>query len=92
MLLDNDLVEKNIPLVYHIIAHDYPSCIGDEDIAQSGLLGLVEAARRWKPTGSFSAYARHHIHREILNELKLREVDRMTVSLDQLQETGDKLW
>lgn len=92
--MDNvDLVVKNMPLVYYIIKHDYPRYIGDEDILQCGLLGLTLAAKRYDPSkGKFSSYARKDIHGEINREIQRRNIDKITVSLDQMQEIGERLW
>ena len=89
--MNDKLITENIPLVYHIIYHDYPSLSKDEDIIQCGMLGLVKAAKGFDENkGSFSNYARQYIHGEIKKELRKRNNDKVTISLEQLQERGGK--
>ena len=86
----NDYVIDNIPLVYYIIAHDYSKYIGDEDIIQCGLLGLVEASKKYNPEkGKFASYARNYIHHEIINELKQRKKHNCVLSLNEFNERRD---
>lgn len=79
----------NIPFVYYIIHKYYPTFAKDEDIIQSGMVGLVKAANKFDSTkGKFSTYAGVIIKNEIAKELKLRVNDSQTVSLDQLKDGG----
>lgn len=81
----NELITDNIGLVYHIVKHDFPKYAYDEDVIQSGLLGLVKCAKRYDPDkGSFSNYARNYIKGEIWKELKSRIPESATVSLEDL--------
>ena len=77
------LMEDNINLVYYIVSHDYPSYIHDDDIVQSGMLGLCMAADRYDPEkGKFSTYASKRIRGEINNEFIRRKKHSVAVSLD----------
>ena len=80
--MSNKLVEDNIKLVYHIISRDYPTYIKDEDIIQSGMLGLCKAAKYWKEQGLFSTYAGKCIRQEICQEFIRRKKHAQVISLD----------
>lgn len=77
------LIEDNLELVYHIIHRYYPTFIGDEDIVQTGMLGLCKAAEKWdKERGIFSTYACNCIRNEIMNEFRRRKKHKGILSLD----------
>jgi RNA polymerase sigma factor (sigma-70 family) len=77
------LAEKNINLVYGVIARDFPSFIRDEDVIQSGMLGLSKAANTWDESkGVFSTFAWKCIRNEICRELRSRMRNTPAVSLD----------
>ena len=70
-------------LVYHIISRQYPTFIHDEDVIQSGMLGLCKAAESFDPKkGLFSTYAGRCIRNEINQEFIKRKPFSQTVSLD----------
>lgn len=80
----NKLVEDNVNLVYHLIARTYPTFIHDEDIIQSGMLGLCKAATNWdKNKSKFSTYASRCILNSINEEFRSRKRQPKGVSLDQ---------
>lgn len=77
------LAEDNMKLVYHVIARDYPTFKGDEDIVQSGMLGLCRAATKWNESrGAFSTYACVCIRSAICQELRARQPHTQVVSFD----------
>jgi RNA polymerase sigma factor (sigma-70 family) len=80
--MNNQLVEDNIKLVYHIISRDYPTYIKDEDIIQCGMVGLCKAAKYWKEQGLFSTYAGKCIRQEIYLEFLRRKKHTKVISLD----------
>ena len=70
-------------LVYHIISRQYPTFIHDEDVIQSGMLGLCKAAESFDPKkGLFSTYAGRCIRNEINQEFIKRKPFSQMVSLD----------
>ena len=76
------LIEENMKLVYFIISREYPTYIGDEDISQSGMLGLCKAANHWNGEGLFSTYAGKCIRNEIRQEFIRRKKHANVISLD----------
>ena len=77
------LIEDNMNLVHFIISKHYPTFIGDEDIAQCGMIGLCRAADTWKDDKSaFSTYASKCILNEIYDEFKRRCRHKEVWSLD----------
>lgn len=82
------LIESNMNLVYYVIRNEYPTYIRDDDIIQSGMLGLCKAADKWDEKKSkFSTYAIKWIRGEILEEFKRRKPYSEMLSLD--YEVGD---
>lgn len=81
--MKNELIEQNMKLVYYIISKDYPTFIRDEDIIQSGMLGLCKAAQNWDSTKSqFSTYACKCIRNEINQEFIRRKPYSKNLSLE----------
>lgn len=81
-------------LVYSVIRKEFPSFIGDEDIIQSGMLGLCRAANQWDESKSkFSTYAWSAISNEIKMEFRSRSKHQEILSLDYIVTTseGDKV-
>lgn len=79
----NPLINENINLVYYIIHKQYPTYVGDEDLIQCGMLGLCKAANTWNQEKSqFSTYATRCIVNEIRMELRKRNKNPQTCSLD----------
>src|SRR5580704_19608240 len=63
---ENSLVEQYLPLVKTVVgrlAMTLPSHISMDDLYSAGLVGLLNAVRRFNPTGgsSFESYARVRI-------------------------------
>lgn len=70
-------------LVYYIISKDYPTFIGDEDLIQSGMLGLVKAANTWdEAKAKFSTYAYRCVSNEINQEFIRRKAHSNNISLE----------
>ena len=77
------LVEDNMKLVYHLVNRYYPTHIADEDIIQTGMMGLCKAADTWDESKSeFSTYACHCILNEIRKEFRSRCKHKEVWSLD----------
>jgi RNA polymerase sporulation-specific sigma factor len=77
------LIEENMNLVYSIVSKEYPTYIHDEDIIQSGMLGLCKAAENWDERKSkFSTYAWRCIRNEINNEFISRKPHSQNISLE----------
>ena len=76
------LVEDNMKLVYWVISKEYPKYRYDEEIVQSGMLGLCLAAENWKEQSAFSTYAVKYIRGEINQEFIRRKPLSKQVSLD----------
>jgi RNA polymerase sigma factor for flagellar operon FliA len=72
---DHSLVEQYLPLVKTVVgrlALTLPSHICVDDLYGAGLVGLLNAVRRFDPKGgsSFEAYARVRIRGAIFDELR----------------------
>jgi RNA polymerase sigma factor for flagellar operon FliA len=71
----NDLIEKYAPLVkriaHHLLAR-LPSSILVDDLIQSGMIGLLEAAKRYDSSkgASFETYAGIRIRGSIIDEVR----------------------
>lgn len=71
----NELVERHAPLVkriaHHLIAR-LPSSVVLEDLIQSGMIGLLEAARKYDAAkgASFETYAGIRIRGAIIDEVR----------------------
>jgi RNA polymerase sporulation-specific sigma factor len=84
------LIEDNMRLVYHIVHRHYPTYATDEDIIQTGMVGLCKAADSWDAQkGEFSTLAGKCIHNEILNEFRRRKKHQGILSLDYEVDCGD---
>lgn len=82
------LIEDNMNLVYFVINKEYPTYKHDEDVIQSGMLGLCKAAEKWDEKKSkFSTYAIKWIRGEIIKEFVSRKPYSEMLSLD--YEVGD---
>ena len=76
-------------LVYSLVSKEYPTYVHDEDIIQSGMLGLCKAAERWDESKSqFSTFAWRCIRNEIATEFARRAKHHGILSLD--YETNDE--
>ena len=74
-VLENDLVEQHLPLVKAVVgrlAMTLPSHISADDLYSAGLVGLLNAVRRFKPNGgsTFESYARVRIRGAVFDELR----------------------
>lgn len=91
----NQLICDSIPFVYFIIDKHYPTYRNDEDIIQTGMLALVEAANKFDSAkGKFTTYAGVVIRNKIGKYIH-KQLEEQTVSLDYLmdkQEHGDNLY
>jgi RNA polymerase sigma factor (sigma-70 family) len=77
------LIEDNMNLVYAVVHKYYPTFSKDEDIIQSGRVGLCRAAKNWiQDKGEFSTYAWGCIRNEIRAEFRNRNKSPQTLSLD----------
>ncbi len=77
------LIEDNINLVYSVVSKEYPTYLHDDDIIQSGMLGLCKAAEKWDETKSkFSTYAWRCIRNEINQEFINRKPHSNNISLE----------
>lgn len=71
----DDLIARGAPQVkriaYHLLAR-LPASVQVEDLIQAGLLGLLEAARRYDPTqgANFSTFAEPRIRGAMLDEMR----------------------
>lgn len=71
----DDLVARGIPQVkriaYHLLAR-LPASVQVDDLIQAGLVGLLEAARRYDPTqgANFSTFAEQRIRGAMLDEIR----------------------
>ncbi|WP_421866693.1 RNA polymerase sigma factor FliA [Motiliproteus sp.] len=70
-----DLVERHAPLVKRIAHHlmaRLPSSVVLDDLIQSGMIGLLEAARKYDPSkgASFETYAGIRIRGAIIDEVR----------------------
>lgn len=77
------LIEENMNLVYFLINKHYPTFIYDEDLIQTGMVGLCKAAETWNEDKSeFSTFAGKCILNEICTEFSRRCKHHETLSLD----------
>ena len=85
-----ELIESNKELVYFLIYKHYPTFIKDEDIIQSGMVGLCLAASTWDETRSkFSTFAAKCILNAIKMELRNRNKHYGVLSLEYETNTED---
>lgn len=84
------LIEDNINLVYFVVNKYYPTFQTDEDVIQSGMLGLCKAADSWDEDKSlFSTYASKCIRSEICMEFRRRKKHGGLLSLDYEVKDGE---
>lgn len=89
-MMKQELIENNMKLVYHIVSRYYPTYINDEDIIQTGMLGLCKAAERWdEQKGEFSTWACNCVRNEIVDEFRRRKKHQGILSLDYEVDCGD---
>lgn len=73
--IERQTVEKNIPLVEHIVNRlvaRFPATHSRDDLVQAGMIGLIDATRRFDPEAgrAFSTFAGHRIEGEIIDMLR----------------------
>jgi RNA polymerase sigma factor for flagellar operon FliA len=73
--LENSLVEQHLPLVKTVVgrlAVTLPQHVSTDDLYSAGLVGLLNAIRRFSPKGgaSFESYARVRIRGAVFDELR----------------------
>ena len=73
--LENELVEQYLPLVKTVVgrlAMSLPSHVNSDDLYSAGLVGLLNAIRRFniKSGSSFESYARVRIRGSVFDELR----------------------
>jgi RNA polymerase sporulation-specific sigma factor len=77
------LIEDNINLVYYVIHEYYPTSCKDEDIVQTGMVGLCYAANHWdEEKSSFSTFAVICIRSAINKEFRARNKHNGILSLE----------
>lgn len=77
-------------LVYSLVSKEYPTYLNDEDIIQSGMLGLCKAAEKWDESKSqFTTFAWRCIQNEIRQEFRCRMKHQGVLSLDYEVDGGD---
>jgi RNA polymerase sigma factor FliA len=73
--IENNLVEQHLPLVKTVVgrlAVTLPQHVSTDDLFSAGLVGLLNAVRRFNPRGgaSFESYARVRIRGAVFDELR----------------------
>jgi RNA polymerase sigma factor for flagellar operon FliA len=73
--IENHLVEQYLPLVKTVVgrlAMTLPSHVNTDDLYSAGLVGLLNAVRRFNPKGgsTFESYARVRIRGAVFDELR----------------------
>lgn len=77
------LIEDNMNLVYSFISRNYRTYLHDEDIVQTGMLGLCQAADKWDETKlPFASFAWGCIQNAIYKEFRRRAKHQGVLSLD----------
>ena len=71
----NQLVEDNMNLVYWYAARFSAASLDEQDLAQEGMLGLINAVERFDPNRGvrLSTYALWHIRKAIMSAIKERD-------------------
>ena len=83
------LVADNMTLVHYLINRYYPTFKGNEDVVQTGMVGLCKAAMYWNSGKStFTTYASKCILNEIKNYFKENITEQPSLSLDYEYEGG----
>lgn len=71
----DEIIDQHATLVkriaYHLMSR-LPACVQVEDLIQSGMIGLLEAAKNYDPTqgASFETYAGIRIRGSMLDEIR----------------------
>lgn len=79
----NKAIEENTPLVYYIIRKYFPTFIHDDDIIQSGLIGLWKSLINFDSTKNikFATFATKVIMNDINMEIRKRRKSRLDISM-----------
>ncbi len=79
----NKAIEENTPLVYYIIRKYFPTFIHDDDIIQSGLIGLWKSLIHFDNTKNikFATFATKVIMNDINMEIRKRRKSRLDISM-----------
>lgn len=79
----NKAIEENTPLVYYIIRKYFPTFIHDDDIMQSGLIGLWKSLINFDSTKNikFATFATKVIMNDINMEIRKRRKSRLDISM-----------
>ena len=86
------LVTDNMALVHFLINRYYPTFNGNEDVVQTGMVGLCKAAKTWDSSKStFPTYAGRCILNEIKNYFRVNIEVQPSLSLDYEYEGGAML-
>ena len=76
------LVEDNIGLVWKVIHRYFKKYVGDEDVYQTGCLGLIKAVAVYTTDDiAFSTYAMNSIRYTILNYFRYLEMDKRKANI-----------
>lgn len=65
-----EMIEENIGLVEQVARKHFPDRIDDQDLMQTGLIGLWEAAETWKGKSTFESFARVCIKHNMLDYVR----------------------
>lgn len=88
----NELIESNMRLVYFIINTYYPTYSGNEDVIQTGMVGLCRAADLYDPEkGAFSTIASKFIRNEISSYVRKDICPVQCLSIDYMGVDDDDL-
>lgn len=92
---EHDLVVEHLPRVRAIVqrlVHSLPPLVDREELVQGGVLGLIDAARRFKPElgCSFAAYSEIRIRGAVLPQL--RALDWMPRALRERGRAVDRVY
>lgn len=79
----NKAIEENTPLVYYIIRKYFSTFIHDDDIIQSGLIGLWKSLINFDSTKNikFATFATKVIMNDINMEIRKRRKSRLDISM-----------
>src|SRR5581483_11633952 len=92
--VENELIEQYLPLVKTVVgrlAMTLPTHVNSDDLYSAGLVGLLNAVRRFNPKSgaSFESYARVRIRGAVLDEL--RRLDWVPRSVHEYGELLDEI-
>lgn len=89
--MKQQLIEDNMNLVYFVINKYYPTFRHDEDLIQTAMVGLCQAADIWnEKRGAFSTFATRLILSRIQDEFRYRKKHSNQYSLDYMVSSKDE--